>query len=117
MPAAPPRRRGRGRRSTRVRRSSRRATSAGVRRSDRSTPNNQAPLVFTNLNTASLFFGVLCDIVVNPAVIGCTGGGTIHTVQAYMYSAAVTLSENSLPAVTNVAGTLWAGGLVGATVA
>ena len=80
-------------------------------------PNNQVPFVFSNLNTPSLFFGVLCDIVTQGR-IGCgAGGAPLHNVQAYMYSAAVTLTESSAPTVTNVAGALWGAGLVSGTVA
>ena len=82
-----------------------------------SMPNNQVPLVFSNLHTTSLFFGVICDIVRDPALTECGSGGTIHTVQAYMYSAAVTLTESSAPTVTNVAGPLWGAGLVSGTIA
>ena len=79
-------------------------------------PNNQVPVVFTNLNTTSLFFGVICDIVIDPAVTACIGGGTIHDVQAYMYSANVTVTENAAPTVTGVGGALWGGSLVSGTV-
>lgn len=80
-----------------------------------SMPNNQVPVVFTNLSTSSLFFGVLCDLV-TPGVIACGAGGTIHNVQSYMYSARVTISENTAPSVSDVGGALWAGGLVSGTV-
>ena len=82
-----------------------------------SMPNNQAPVVFSNLGTTSLFFGVLCDIVTQ-GTIGCSGGGaTLRDALAYMYSSAVTVSENSVPVVSNVGGALWGGGLVSGTVA
>jgi hypothetical protein len=82
-----------------------------------SMPNNQVPFVFSNLATPSLFFGVICDIIRDPALTECGGGGTIHKVQAYMYSSAVTLTENTAPTVTNVAGPLWGTGLVSGTIA
>ena len=75
-----------------------------------SMPNDQAPRVFAGLSTSSLFFGVLCDIV--QPVLACVSGGTIHRVQAYMYSARVTISEDVAPSVTNVGGALWGGGVV-----
>ncbi len=78
-------------------------------------PNNQVPVVFTNLNATSLFFGILCDIVTQ-GLIACDGGGSIHDVQAYMYSARVTISEHAVPTVGNIGGALWGGGLVGGTV-
>ncbi len=81
-----------------------------------SMPNNQVPVVFEGLRTPSLFFGVLCDIVTQ-GVIACDAGSTIHNVQAYMYSARVTISEDTLPTVSDVGGPLWAGGLVSGTVA
>lgn len=76
-----------------------------------SMPNNQAPVVFSNLNTTSLFFGVLCDLV-TPGAIACSAGSTMHQVQAYMYSARVTISESSAPTLTGVGGALWEGGVV-----
>lgn len=79
--------------------------------------NNEVPFVFSNLHTPSLFFGVICDIIRDPTLTECGSGGTIHTVQAYMYSAAVTLTENSAPTVANVAGPLWGAGPVSGTVA
>jgi hypothetical protein len=81
-----------------------------------SKPNNQVPAVFVNLSTASLFFGVLCDIV-TPGVVTCgAGGAPLHNAQAYMYSASVTISESAVPTVSNVDGALWRGRLVGGTV-
>jgi hypothetical protein len=76
-----------------------------------SMPNNQVPARFSNLNTTSLFFGVLCNLF-QQAVIACSSGGTIHDVQAYMYSARVTVTENVPPTVSDVGGALWGGGLV-----
>jgi hypothetical protein len=82
-----------------------------------SMPNNQVPVAFGNLNTTSLFLGVLCDIVVNPAVTACVAGGApLHNMQAYMYSAKVTMTENAAPTVTGIGGALWGGGLVSGTV-
>ncbi len=82
-----------------------------------SMPNNQVPVVFTNLNTTGLFFGVICDIVVDPEVTtSCIGGGTIHDAQAYMYSANVTVAESVAPTVSGVGGALWGGSLVSGTV-
>ena len=80
-----------------------------------SMPNNRIPVVFANLNTPSLFFGVLCDLVTQGA-IACSTGGTIHRVQAYMYSARVTISEDTAPTVTNVGGALWGAGVVSGSV-
>jgi len=78
-------------------------------------PNNQAPVAFAGLNTSSLFVGVVCRLVTNH--IACIGGGTIHAARAAMYSARVTLSENSAPAVRDVGGALWGGGVVSGVVA
>ncbi|HEX4345564.1 MAG TPA: hypothetical protein VHZ31_08385 [Solirubrobacteraceae bacterium] len=77
---------------------------------DCSKPNNQAPVIFTGLNTTSLFVGVMCRWVIHPGA--CGTGGTIHSVRVAMYSAQVTLSEGSIPAVTNVGGALWSGGTI-----
>ena len=77
---------------------------------DCSKPNDQAPVKFTGLNTSSLFVGVVCRILF--AGGGCGAGGTIHAVRAAMYSARVTLSEGSAPALGNVNGPLWGGGVV-----
>jgi hypothetical protein len=74
-------------------------------------PNDQAPSVFTHLSTGGLFVGVMCRVVV-PGTGGCGAGSTIHRARAVLYSARVTLAENSLPAATNVAGALWGGGVV-----
>lgn len=49
-------------------------------------------------------------------VLACGAGGTIHAVQADMYSAKVTVSESVAPVVTNVGGSAWGGGLVSGTV-
>ena len=66
-----------------------------------SMPNNQVPVWFANLSATSLFFGVLCDIVTQ-GIIACDGGGAIHDVPAYMYSAGVAISESAVPTVSNV---------------
>ena len=78
-----------------------------------SKPNNQVPVGFSGLSTTGLFFGVRCRLV--RPVLACGAGGTIHAVQADMYSVKVTLSESVAPVVTNVAGAAWAGGLVSGT--
>jgi hypothetical protein len=79
-----------------------------------SKPNNQVPVGFSGLNTTGLFFGVMCRIV--RPVLACGSGGTIHAVQADLYSAKVTVSESAAPVVANVAGSAWGGGLVSSTV-
>ncbi|MBA3749232.1 MAG: hypothetical protein H0W96_17310, partial [Solirubrobacterales bacterium] len=71
--------------------------------------NNQAPVTFSGLSTSSLFFGVMCRIVDGTS---CLGGGTIHAATADLYSARVTLSENSAPTLSSVGGALWGGGIV-----
>jgi hypothetical protein len=76
--------------------------------------NDQAPVTFNGLSTTSLFLGVMCQIVTNAT--GCTAGGTIHAATARLYSARVTLSESGAPTLGNVAGSLWAGGVVSGTV-
>ena len=70
-----------------------------------SKPGNQGPVEFTGLSTSSLFFGVICRFVF--AGNSCGPGATIHTARASMYSARITLSENSSPAVSGLAGPLW----------
>jgi len=81
---------------------------------DCTKPNDQAPVVFSALNTSSLFLGIACHPVLPEG--GCGAGGTFHSVRAVMYSARVTLSENSSPAVTNVGGSLWGSGVVSGVV-
>ncbi|MEA2220521.1 MAG: hypothetical protein QOJ35_3147 [Solirubrobacteraceae bacterium] len=81
---------------------------------DCSMPNNQAPVVFAGLNTSSLFVGVVCHVLFPGG--GCGAGGTIHSVRAAMYSARVTLSEGSTPALGDLGGSLWAGGVVSGVV-
>lgn len=80
-----------------------------------SKPGNQAAVEFTGLNTSSLFFGVICRVIF--AGGGCISGGTIHAVRASMYSARVTLSENSPPTLGGLSGPLWSGGVVSGVVA
>jgi hypothetical protein len=76
-----------------------------------SKPNGQAAVTFSGLNASGLFLGVMCHIV--RPVLACGSGGTpLHAVRAVMYSARVTLSENSAPTVTNVGGPLWGSGVV-----
>jgi hypothetical protein len=77
-----------------------------------SSANNQVPVSRTGLDTTGLFFGIYCDAT-SPSV--CTPGGSEHSVQAQMYSIAVTLSETALPSVSNLAGPLWTGGVVWGT--
>jgi hypothetical protein len=80
-----------------------------------SKPNDQGPIEFTGLNTSSLFFGVICRVIF-PDGGGCVAGGTIHSGTASMYSARVTLSENSPPALGGLSGPLWGGGVVSGVV-
>ncbi len=80
-----------------------------------SKPNNQVPVVFSNLSTTALFFGVMCRIV-RPVLACGAGGAPLHAAQADLYSAKVTVSESLAPVVTNVAGSAWGGGLVSGTV-
>jgi len=80
-----------------------------------SKPNDQGPVAFTGLSTSALFFGIACRIV--RPVLSCGAGGTIHAVKANMYSARVTLSENSPPALSALSGPLWGGGVVSGVVA
>jgi hypothetical protein len=79
-----------------------------------SKPGNQGPVEITALNTSGLFFGVICRVIF--AGGGCGPGATIHTAKASMYSARVTLSESSLPAVSGLSGPLWGGGIVSGVV-
>ena len=79
-----------------------------------SKPGNQGPVEFTGLNTSGLFFGVICRVIF--AGGGCAPGATIHAAKASMYSARVTLSENSQPALSGLAGPLWGGGVVSGVV-
>ena len=53
---------------------------------------------------------MICRIVTG--ALWCLDGGTIHAARANLYSARVTLSENSVPVVSNVSGVLWTGGAV-----
>ena len=76
-----------------------------------SKPNSQAPVVYANLDTTGLFFGVRCRII-RPVLVCGAGGAPRHAAQADLYSARVTLSENSVPAVSEIGGELWGGGVV-----
>ncbi len=72
--------------------------------------NDQAPVTFSGLSTAGLFFGVACHIVDGTS---CRAGGApLHAVQAELYSARVTLSENGAPSLSGLGGPLWGGGIV-----
>lgn len=73
---------------------------------DCSKVNNQAAASFGGLNTTSLFFGVACRVVISGAG-GCAAGGTIHAARAVMYSAVVTLRDDTTPTIASVAGPLW----------
>jgi hypothetical protein len=73
--------------------------------------NDQAPVAFGNLSTSNLFLGVTCRIV-RPVLSCGAGGAPLHAATASMYSARVTLAENSLPALGTPAGPLWGGGVV-----
>ena len=75
-----------------------------------SNPDNQVPVTRSGLSTSGLFFGVECEPVA-PAS-DCLAGSSQHFVQADMYSVKVTLSETGTPSVSNLAGALWAGGVV-----
>jgi hypothetical protein len=77
-----------------------------------SRPNNEVPVSLTGLDTTGLFFGIYCN---SPGPDECVPGGIEHSVQAQMYSIAVTLSETALPSVSNLAGPLWTGGVVWGT--
>jgi hypothetical protein len=81
-----------------------------------SMPNSQAPVAFTGLSTSSLFFGVVCDVVV-PSTSACVDGAAgQHSAQADLYSAQVTLSETALPTLGAAGGALWGGGVVSGVV-
>ncbi|MBA3748164.1 MAG: hypothetical protein H0W96_11840 [Solirubrobacterales bacterium] len=80
-----------------------------------SKPNSQTPVTFTGLNTNALFVGVGCRI--ERPVAACGGDGTgLNAVQADLYSASVTLAENSLPTLADIGGGLWGGGVVSGVV-
>ena len=76
-----------------------------------SKPNDQSPVAFTGLSTNALFFGIACRIV-RPVLSCGAGGAPLHAAKASMYSARVTLSEDSLPALGGLSGPLWGGGVV-----
>ncbi len=75
------------------------------------SPNIELPAIFTGLTTSSLFLGVRCHIVVAGQACGARAAPH-HAMHAVMYSARVTLSENSAPTVTSVGGALWIPGVV-----
>ena len=75
-----------------------------------SRPNNQVAVTLTGLSTSGLFFGIECEPVAPDT--NCLAGGTEHYAQADLYSVKVTLSETGTPSVSNLAGALWAGGVV-----
>ena len=77
------------------------------------SPNNQVPVARSGLSTSSLFFGVEC--LAEPPDTACVPGGSEHDAQAQLYSANVTLAEAGAPAVSNISGTLWGGGVVSGT--
>ena len=80
-----------------------------------SMPNLQAPVRFEELDTNALFLGIGCRIV--RAVTACGTASTQRpAVQADLYSAEVTLAENTLPSVSNVVSALWDGGVVSGVV-
>ena len=72
--------------------------------------NNQGLKTFTGLHAGSLFFGVRCSLVGGAEYCSDSGGGLNHFAQADLYSAAVTLTESSPPAISSVSGTGWNGG-------
>lgn len=73
--------------------------------------NNQGPKTFTNLNASSLFFGVRCSLVGGGEFCVPAGPGERHA-QADLYSANVTLSEESSPTVSSISGAGWSGGFL-----
>jgi hypothetical protein len=80
-----------------------------------SVPNNQAPASFSGLATSGLFFGVKCEL--QPSEEHCLSGSPGHQLAtADMYSAVVTLTEESSPVVSGEGGPLWGGGVVSGTV-
>jgi hypothetical protein len=80
-----------------------------------SVPNNQAPANFSGLAAGGLFFGVKCEL--QPSEEHCLSGSPgHHLATADMYSAVVTLTEESSPIVSGESGPLWAGGVVSGTV-
>jgi hypothetical protein len=74
-------------------------------------PNEQAPVTFSGLSTSTLFFGVTCRIVDN-ATACIDGGAPRHAARADLYSARVTLSEDTPPSVSSVGGGLWGAGVL-----
>lgn len=80
-----------------------------------SMPNRQVPVTFSDLHTSALFVGVGCRPV-RPATACGAGGSTLPAVQADLYSAQVTLSESDAPALSDLGGALWRGGVVSGVV-
>jgi len=78
-----------------------------------SSPNNQAPITVTGLDTNGLFFGVECGAS-SPQV--CIPGSTQHDAQADMYSVKVTLADTAMPTVAGEGGPLWTASVVAGTV-
>jgi hypothetical protein len=77
--------------------------------------NDQAPRTFTGLNTSSLFVGIICRVIF--AGGGCSAGGApLHAATASMYSARVTLAENSPPVLSTPSGPLWGPAVLSGTV-
>jgi len=66
------------------------------------------PVTLTGLNTTSLTFGLLC--VPHPPSVGCNASAFDEQAWFSVYSADVTITENSAPALGTVAGDLQAGG-------
>jgi hypothetical protein len=78
-------------------------------------PNLQAPVRFADLDTDALFLGVGCRIV--RAVPACGMTNTQRpAVQADLYSAEITLAEDTPPSISDVSGALWNGGVVSGVV-
>jgi hypothetical protein len=80
-----------------------------------SSANNQIPQTIGALDTPSLFFGAQCQPV--PPDTDCLAGSSLNYAQAQIYSANVTLAEGAAPAVSNIAGSLWGGGVTSGTAA
>lgn len=77
--------------------------------------NDQVPQVQSDLDAASLFFGVACDQVEGAPTCSPASSGS-HAAQADIYSAQVTLVESAEPQVQDEGGALWGSGPVWGTV-